>query len=172
MIEQAGVRFNNGDYYFLEVDPDVPTYEVIGTINGEPVDFKSPYTLKYTDEVEVNTTSTTEIDVKTLDFTIEASKVYLIEITDEEGTRNNCFYETRSLIPTNSSKGNVRCGYTGTISPDGILEFHIMGTTIFGVYPAIDADYAVKIMARYSSANSRTINSKYDIKIYEVELPE
>lgn len=38
MIEEAGVRFNNGDYYHLKVDTDVPECSVVGTINGEAVD--------------------------------------------------------------------------------------------------------------------------------------
>lgn len=39
MIEEAGVRFNNGDYYHLKVDTDIPECEVTGTIDGEPVEF-------------------------------------------------------------------------------------------------------------------------------------
>lgn len=39
MIEEAGVRFNNGDYYHLKVDTEQTTCEVDGTIDGVPVTF-------------------------------------------------------------------------------------------------------------------------------------
>ena len=39
MIEEAGVRFNNGDYYHLKVDTEQTTCEVDGTIDGVQVTF-------------------------------------------------------------------------------------------------------------------------------------
>ena len=39
MIHKVGTRFNSGDYFYMEIDTELPSCEVVGTINGEPVSF-------------------------------------------------------------------------------------------------------------------------------------
>lgn len=39
MIEESATRFNNGDWFKMSIDTDIPTCEVTGFIDGEPVDF-------------------------------------------------------------------------------------------------------------------------------------
>jgi hypothetical protein len=39
MIEESATRFNNGDWYHMKIDTEIPSCEVTGFIDGQPVDF-------------------------------------------------------------------------------------------------------------------------------------
>ena len=39
MIERSGTRFNKGDYFETVIDTEIPSCEVTGFIDGQPVDF-------------------------------------------------------------------------------------------------------------------------------------
>lgn len=126
-------------------------------------------------DYDVNTESTSEIDVGTIEFSdygkiaFEGLKMFLITVRDKNGKRKGYFYGSDTLV-IKSARSVV--GYSISASSGNIL---IRPSSAYGVYavaPSSASTSGVPIKARYNSTNSLTINGKFNVKIYSLEWPE
>ena len=151
---------------------------------GVPVLRESPLKKLASTEVEVNTSSTTAIDVTEINLGSEAytkDKIIWVHVRDKENTEHS-FYGTDSFFlnyqAANSSTGT---GIPITVSAIEILRtmgrgVHVgdsMSTnSVYGVYASqINMEGKLKIKARYSASYSTAINSTYTIDVYSIDPP-
>ena len=132
-------------------------------------------TLLATDEVTVNTSSTSATDVKTLSVPTAwmADKILMVVVKDKAGLRSGYFYSTMRIISNDSAKRGIS---TAVNQFAGNIVYETSGGTItaatgnYGVYSkSIASDGTITISARYNSAYG-TIDGTYEIKVYAIDI--
>lgn len=132
-------------------------------------------TLLATDEVTVNTSSTSATDVKTLSVPTAwmADKILMVVVKDKAGLRSGYFYSSMRIISNDSAKR----GITSAVNQfAGNIVYETAGGTItagsgnYGVYSkSLASDGTITISARYNSAYG-TIDGTYEIKVYAIDI--
>lgn len=138
----------------------------------------SEYTLLVSDEVTVNTTSTTLTTVKTITVPsvwTSAAIVY-IQIRDKAGPRNGYFYGWDGYFinpnPSNDSTSNATNPLSNIYSYASTTFLRSTGHYGVCTSSTIPSDGTITIQSRYSSNNSRTIDGTFSIKIYLLKWPD
>lgn len=130
-------------------------------------------TLLHTEDVAVNTTSTTAETVKTINVPTAwvADKIILVVIKDKAGARSGYSYgSTRFVLNTSAENGA-----TGAMSFVGQSVYYdsnnkAQTTSSYGVYAnQLSSNGNITIIARYSSSYG-TIDGTYEIKVYAVDI--
>lgn len=148
------------------------------TIPNQPVGGGSGSKLLATAEFEVNTTSTSEISVGTITAPSEvytSDKIVVIEIRRKEGYADGYFYGGYDLAlnpyPKNESTNSFST-LAYQIIKISDTGFNSVFATSYGVYAKnIKQNGEIDIKARYSSANSGTIDGTFVIKVYLIDFP-
>ena len=137
----------------------------------------SSYTLLYSDEVTVNTTSTTSTAVTTLStgITFEFGETYLVSIRDEAGERNDYFYGSDSYfyVKSNSfANSTVLYGTCYWLDSSGNIDFSntLRGVFLYRYYGGNQMGQ-IQINSRYDSTRG-TVNGTFTINVYKVTTPE
>lgn len=150
--------------------------QVTGTYSG------SSYTLLASEELSVNTTSTTAITIPDSTMVMQRSNHYqtilYIQIRDKSGKRNGYFFgsDWYWTQPINGSQTNdYRIGRTLVTNSSGIVV--ASSTSTYGLYPQSPPTFStdsvsVTIVARYNSSYSTTINGTYVVNVYSLAWPD
>lgn len=128
---------------------------------------------------EANTTSTSAVTVGTWSTGLSSlwtqHEIVFVHIFDKEGPRNGYFYATYTLIlninGTASSSSTTAC-YRQVVryQNDTYSQYANTGSSGYGVYSdTLYSDGRIRIRARYSSSNSLTINSTYQVDVYLID---
>lgn len=138
----------------------------------------SSYTLLTSAEFEVNTTSTSLIDVGTIQAGVSAftsAKILYVKIRDKAGPRSE-YYLGSDCFFFNPNPAN---GGTSTWSNIGIGNYRYYGdsyynsSNTYGIFAySVDSSGDILIRARYSSVSSSTINGTFKIDVYLLEWPD
>ena len=135
-------------------------------------------TLLATDEVTVNTTSTTATVVKTVTVPNASdlwtgSKIIVGVVVDKAGVRSGHFYGSYRIIANSAAKRLASSGnplFGGTIAFDNNSSL-VNAATSRGVYMSrIYGNGDVDISTTYASSNCGTIDGTYEIKIYAIDI--
>lgn len=135
------------------------------------------WTLIGSDEFEVSTTSTSQINVGTIDCdlsTVTKDDYIIVHIRDKAGKRNTYFYGTDALYVRMSS-GAYSLSYSGGIVIEKYSDTGILSTGAFqtyGIYVSeISAAGVATVKAKYSSSYSYTIDGTYKVEVYKLTPP-
>lgn len=182
MIEEAGVRFNNGDYYHLKVDTDVPECSVVGTINGEPVDFSGgsggggSYELIAEQEFEVNTDSESEVTVGSINLGAVAwtnAQMLYIKVRDKEGSRSGYYFGNDCIISNAAGDSSLTINFEQSVYQRANSYISVTRAASLGVYPKkLKTNGNLDISAKYSELQTGTINSTYVVQVYLLSWPD
>ena len=151
---------------FISTIEEIPSYEKI-----------------YSGTVTASTTSTTFINVATLQLGTEAwrrDRILYIKIRDTAGRRNSYFYGSDSWYPnfnagqgSTSTVSNCPCIYYRTSSTGAVLSTSASAVSSYGVMPyQLTSAGELSIRARYSSSNSLTINGTFSVEVYLIRWPD
>lgn len=157
-----------------------------GTLLGTPTwqkalaNISSGMKLVHSETIDYNTTNTSVVLIKTITLEKDlwdANKMLVMVVTDTAGIRAGYFLGSVSIIPNYGAYNGVssvgtfpygiyKGGSTGAVSA-------YMGSTKYGIFPnSFNNDGELGIYGRYNSSNTGTINGKYKIEIFVVDLPE
>lgn len=150
----------------------------IGTGTASGGGGSSSYTLLYSTEVSVNSSSTSAGTVT--DLTISGiwadNVIVFVSIRDKSGKRSGRFWGSDCIASGGTSTGSTSTNFWRNIYRDdgGTIKKYIgTGSTGYGVYANyIDSGNILRISRRYNSTYSLTINSTYSIKVYALKYPE
>ena len=153
------------------VTQDANGYIVLPDTGGGGGGGGSSYTLLGSDEMTINSTSTSAVSEGYITvngiFALAESKTVMIfiKIRDKAGKRSGYFYGTDNIYMTSSSK--LVMSYrdnAGTMT---------LTNNTFGVYvDSISGGDCVNIYSRYNSSLSYTIDGTYSIEVYSLEWPD
>lgn len=124
-------------------------------------------------EFTVNTSSTTAIDVGTVDAGSDAydsSKLIYVRVRDKAGVRDGYFTQTDSWFPNQFQYKSI----ASTLATCGKLAIGkgSVSTSQYGVYPStISSDGTVAIKAKYNSTYG-TINGTFVVEVYALDWPD
>ena len=139
-------------------------------------------TLLATDEVTVNTTSTSWTTEKTISLGQSAflpDKLLCISIRDKAGARDGYFLGSDTFYGNDVAKNNNTTGSSTNQSLAHTTYYYASGAykyapNGYGVqaYQIQNNQGAVSVViaSRYSSTNSKTINGTYGIKVYAIDI--
>lgn len=135
----------------------------------------SSFTLLYSAEVSVNTSSTSSTLVSTITtgVTFETGKTYLVSIRDKAGKRNGYFYGSNELFIANTLTSstiiNHMCfGYNSS----GNLVNVSSGNGVYNNRYYCGSNMGnIEIYSKYNSSYG-TIDGTFTVKLYEVNMPE
>ena len=147
---------------------------------GVPVLRESPLKKLASTEVEVNTSSTTAIDVTEINLGSEAytkDKIIWVHVRDKlhksaafYGT--DCFFINFQAASNRTDELSVSAIEILRDMGGGRYYGASLGSSYYGVYGAsIDKDGKLKIKARYTSSYSTAINSTDTIDVYSLDPP-
>lgn len=175
---KAGVTVQVGDS-----DDADSVASVLGTYVGGG----SSYTLLHSEDISVNTTSTTVANVKTINGIANAwvsDAIIYIRIRDKAGPRNGYFYGSDNFVvnpnPKNGSTSSTYyqnvLKYTWRYNNNQYAVSTNTGTSPYGVAvsqigPGTSGSASITITRRYNSSNSLTINGTYSVEVYSVAPP-
>lgn len=120
-------------------------------------------------EFEVNTTSTSAIEIGTVAtdpsvYTDE--KIVYIQIRDKAGKRDGYYYGSDCFIEKKTQTSPA--GFTFRVQ-SGSTQYYVGA---YGLYPTqINSFGVVKISAKYNSTYSSTIDGTYAVNIYLLDYP-
>lgn len=134
-----------------------------------------------TKEFDVSTTSTSSIDIPNSEIVVPFAdpykKILLVTVRDKNGKRASSFFgsDTRWAQPKNGSVSNDY-RWSMTYGCDVNSDVVSLSTSPNGVYPkspvVFSNDQAViKMVAKYNSSYSKTIDGTYVVSVYELEYP-
>lgn len=138
------------------------------------------YTLLGSAEFTVNTTSTTELSVGTIDCGSAAytsQKLIYVRIRDKAGKRNGYYYGSDSFV-FNRNPGR---GSTDTTTSVAICTMRyssgaltsLIPSTKYGIYPgSINSSGEIAINGRYNSSSTSTINGTFLCEVYSLDWPD
>lgn len=136
------------------------------------------YTKLAEQDFAVNTSSTTETDVGTINCGADAwtkNKVLYVRVRDKAGARDNYFCGSDSYV-INAYVGTSTSSLTGimkSIIKKNSGTSYNTGSSSAGVYPTKIADTGLlTIRAKYSSSNSGTIDGTYHVEVYTLDWPD
>lgn len=138
----------------------------------------SSYTLIASEEFTVNTTSTSNITVGTIQAGSSAytsDKMLYVKIRDKAGQRIEHFYGTDCFFANQYPKASS----TNNASNSGKLVYYVnqngyigVAASAYGVYAQLVDRYGdITIYARYSSSTSRTIDGTFKCDVYLLDWP-
>lgn len=133
----------------------------------------SSYKLLKSAEFTVNTSSTTAIDVGTVDAGSDAydsSKLIYVRVRDKAGVRDGYFTETDTWFPNQYQYKSI----ASTLATCGKLAIGkgSVSTSQYGVYPStISSDGTVAIKAKYNTSYG-TIDGTYVVEVYALDWPD
>jgi hypothetical protein len=154
------------------------TYEASG-VAYSPVTVNVPgsgMTLLYEHTYTVNTSVTTQKTIETLSLSATKNTWYYVTVEDTNGIQAGQFYGGNGLIAYFNLGGTgsaitmgtcVKIGSTGTNGTSGGYS----GTSMYGVFVAINNSLKFYVASKYSSGQSGTINGDYRVRIYQLSSP-
>lgn len=177
-ILRSATRFDEENWFQMVIDKIVPSCEVTGILDGEPIDFSdgnSAYTLLKSEEFDVSTTSTTEINVGTVVVNTADWKdkgILFAVARDKAGFQANHFGYSFTEVPvygTSPSISFIAC----YVSSEG--DRLVTYASKSGVYPnsvaCNDTDTRFYFKAKYASSGSHMIDGTYVVEVYLMEYP-
>lgn len=158
------------------IKKDVSILGVTGTLVGGGYG----YTKIGEKDIEVNTTSTAQIEQTTINCGSEAytkDKIIYVRIRDKAGARNGYFLGTDNfLFNTRAANGET---YDCEIFARSLIKRTNYGTysgytaNAYGVYAqSISKEGVIKICSKYHSSYPGTINGTYHIDVYALDFPD
>ena len=139
---------------------------------------QSIYKRIYHGEITANITSTSQINVATINLGSEAftsNKLVYVKIRDKAGKRNGYMIGTDTIF-ANSSPAN---GVTISIATAARLVMKYNNDTFgmmwdsFGLYAgSISSSGELKISGRYTESRTATIDGTYTVDVYLLDYPE
>lgn len=126
----------------------------------------------------VNTSSTTETDVGTINCGADAwtkNKILYVRVRDKAGARDNYFWGSdSSLINAVAGTSSVSStAFLRTIMKKTSGTSYNTASSSAGVYPTKIADSGLlTIRAKYSSSNSGTVDGTYHVEVYTLDWPD
>ena len=135
------------------------------------------YTLLKSQDVTVNTTSTSAATVATISCGTSAwtkDKILYVKVRDKAGKRNGYFLGSdmflfnRQKANGGTTTVNNACRIAHSVDSSGNYAFYVSQTTNgYGVYGySVSTAGAVVIQSRYHASNSLTINGTYNVQVY------
>ena len=171
---------SQGKYFYLATGEKV---EGTASGGGDEPSAASSWTKDAETSYQVNTTSTSTIDVATITCSQSiwtAEKIVYVRVRDTAGKRSGYFYGTDTfIINTNGNNQNAECSDMARwIWKYGSGRYNLRqstGTTVYGVAAggsiSSSSPYDITIQARYNSSYSGTINSTYSVEVYLLDPP-
>lgn len=105
-ILRSATRFDQENWFQMVIDKDVPSCEVTGILDGEPIDFSGgedpAYTLLTSEEFNVSTTSSSVSAVGTVNVNAddwENKGILFVVVRDKAGLRAGHFGFSMSITP-------------------------------------------------------------------------
>lgn len=171
----TGAQTIEGDANLIagNIKKDVSIFGVTGTYEASG---GSSYTLLATQDITVNTTSTSATLQATIQLGSSAytdASILYVKVRDKAGIRSGYYIGSDNYIfnyraasgQTNNVTQVIR--YNHTYSSGTYTSTNTTGTTAYGIYAYdISSAGALRIYSRYNSSTTRTINGTYEIKVY------
>lgn len=178
----ATAQVVDADLVAGNIKKDVNILGVTGTYEGGGGGGSS-YTLLHEEDIEVSTTSTSTVDVKTISVSgsYTSDDIIYVRIYDKAGFRADYFYGSETF------EINVMAAGPSQYEDSSTVGFTIKGTSYaskyskrnwsggangYGILPKkFDTDGSITISARYNSNYSGTIDGTYHIEVYKLAFP-
>ena len=137
----------------------------------------SDWTLLATQEFTVNTTSTTQFSIGTIDLSsywsnISAGDFIWISTRDKAGTRNGYFYGADHLFVLMSGES-----HPSNANPPGYYykydnNAYVRNNGTYGIYPySISNSYVLNLNAKYNSSYTGAIDGTFKVSVYKLTMP-
>ena len=142
----------------------------------------SNWELLATKDFEVNTTSTSETDVGTIEIpsakyaALTKNDIVWVHVRDKAGKRDGYYYGEDQFYAfyrhaNNQSTNAEDIKATIAISANGTL--YALVASYYGIYTTkIGVDGIVTVKVKYQSANSRTIDGTFKVDVYKLTPPD
>ena len=134
----------------------------------------SSFSLLYSSEVNVTTSSTTNTAVTSLStgVTFDTTKVYMVSVRDKAGKRNGYYFGTDTyFLPITATNTTVAVFMTFYVDSNGEVKWTqtAYGVFLYRYYRGNNMGQ-IDINSRYNSSYG-TIDGTFTIKLYEVAIP-
>lgn len=171
----ATAQVVDADLVASNIKKDVDILGVVGTYEGGGGGGSS-YTLLHEEDIEINTSSTTSTEIKTITVagSYTSDDIIYVRAYDKAGARNGYLCRTETFcinpMPANSQTSIFQAYRAIPLYyNDGK---YATGTNAYGVFPQdIKSDGTITISARYSASYTKTINGTFHIEVYKLAFP-
>ena len=192
IVSETGKNYWYYDYTLPAYDVDIQLYQIFTTTVGSVNISKSEsnYKLIASTTYQVNTTSTTSINVGTFstgDTSIWTSdKMVYVKIRHHNGRQNGYYFGSDCIFSINAPGNNLTATESylmyGTSyyqnSAGNLINYNLQRVTEsaavqgYGVYATkVHSNGDIEIYARYSSAYTLTINGTFYVDVYLLDWP-
>ena len=192
IVSETGKNYWYYDYTLPAYDVDIQLYQIFTTTVGSVNISKSEsnYKLIASTTYQVNTTSTTSINVGTFstgDTSIWTSdKMVYVKIRHRNGRQNGYYFGSDCIFSINAPGNNLTATESylmyGTSyyqnSAGNLINYNLQRVTEsaavqgYGVYATkVHSNGDIDIYARYSSAYTLTINGTFYVDVYLLDWP-